>query len=355
MNTKSYKNPTKPFWNTRFIDNFIGRKLLIAAFNSKIFFKLHSAINGFIGLCFVIALLFSFSSCEQKTKIKGPEYSASPVHKTAPVYHFAIHPLHNPAKLIQVYQPLIDYLNSQLKGAQLSLEASRDYANFEEKYKNRRPEIILPNPWQTLQAMKYGYTIIAEAGDPKDFKGIFIVRKDSGIHEPADLKGKTISYPSATAVAACIMPQYFLYSHGINVNKDIKNRYVGSQESSIMNVYLKMTSAGATWPMPWRAFQKEHQKEASQLKVIWETESLVSNSVMVSNDIPANIGNQIQKYLVEMNKTKQGKTILSNMATALFIKDTNLEAALFIKASNKDYAVVQTYMNRFEKEVRKIE
>lgn len=51
--------------------------------------------------------------------------------------------------------------------------------------------------------------MIAMAGDPKDFKGIFLVRIDSGIKVPADLKGKAVSYPSPTALAACIMPQYF--------------------------------------------------------------------------------------------------------------------------------------------------
>jgi len=35
--------------------------------------------------------------------------------RTSPVYHFAVHPLHNPAKLIEEYQPLMDYLNGRLK------------------------------------------------------------------------------------------------------------------------------------------------------------------------------------------------------------------------------------------------
>ena len=31
---------------------------------------------------------------------------------------------------------------------------------------------------------------------------------------PADLKGEVVSHPSSTALAACIMPQYFLHTHG---------------------------------------------------------------------------------------------------------------------------------------------
>ncbi len=294
-------------------------------------------------LGFMIALIILFSGCNPKPQTSGPKYGESQVSQTSPVYNFAVHPLHNPAKLLESYLPLMDYLNEKLPGINFSLEASRDYANFEQKYKDSTPEFLLPNPWQTLQAIKSGYTVIAMAGNPDDFKGIFIVRKDGGIREPADLKGKVISYPSPTALAACIMPQYFLFKKGININTDIENRYVGSQESSIMNVFLKKTAAGAVWPTPWRLFQKEHPKEADQLYKIWETESLVNNSVMARNDIPSDIISQVKKYLISLHETEQGRTILAGM-----------ETARFLPATNKDYDVVQNYINQFEDEVRKV-
>ena len=87
-----------------------------------------------------------------------------------------------------------------------------------------------------------------------------MVRRDSGIKQPADLKGQGGGLPSPTALAAAIMPQWFLHQHGVNVNRDIENRYVGSQESAIMNVYLGQTAAGATWPPPWRLFQKDRPR-----------------------------------------------------------------------------------------------
>jgi phosphonate transport system substrate-binding protein len=40
------------------------------------------------------------------------------------------------------------------------------------------------------------------AGDADDFKGIFIVRKDTDIKVPAQLKGKRVSYPAPSALAA---------------------------------------------------------------------------------------------------------------------------------------------------------
>jgi len=301
-------------------------------------------MKNYVSIVAALVLVMMSPGCKQEPQNTGPKYGEASSSQTVPVYHFAVHPLHNPAKLTQAYQPLIDYLNTRLQGAQLTLEASRDYANFEEKYRERKPEFLLPNPWQTLQAMKSGYTVIAMAGDAKDFKGIFIVRKDGGIRQPSDLKGKAVSYPAPTALAACIMPQYYLHAHGININKDIDNRYVGSQESSIMNVYLKKTAAGATWPPPWRAYQKDHPQEAAELKVAWETEPLLNNSVMIRNDIPPDIREQVQKYLAGLHKTEQGKAILAGM-----------ETARFIPSSDKNYDVVRAYVEQFEREVRKVE
>lgn len=284
------------------------------------------------------------AACEQQTVEEPLQYSNAPTTAATPVYRFAIHPLHNPQKLSEAYQPLVDYLNLQLQGAQIELEASRDYQAYEQKYRAREPAFLLPNPWQTLQAMKVGYHVIAMAGDAEDFKGIFIIRKGSGIKKPADLKGKVVSYPSPTALAAAIMPQYFLHTKGIDINRDIRNIYVGSQESSIMNVYLGKSAAGVTWPPPWRLFQKDHPEEAAQLEIIWETPSLINNSVMVRDDVPETVREQVRKALLDLAQTPQGKTILADM-----------ETTRFHAAADASYDIVLEYIKHFEKVVRPVE
>ena len=121
-----------------------------------------------VTLCMLALLFGTFLGCDRKPEVKGPRMGTRPQAAGVPVYHFAVHPLHNPGKLTQAYQPLVDYLNGRLQGARLVLEASRDYANFEEKYQARKPDFLLPNPWQTLQAMQAGYRVIAMAGEPQE-------------------------------------------------------------------------------------------------------------------------------------------------------------------------------------------
>ncbi len=295
---------------------------------------------------FLLLLLGSavLVACMPDAPTASLRYNDQPQPGQAPVYRLAVHPLHNPQKLHTAYQPLVEHLNRQLPGVKFELESSRDYQAFEAKFRQRGPEFLLPNPWQTLQAIKAGYHVIAMAGDASDFKGIFIVRKDAGIAQPVDLKGKSVSYPSYTALAAAIMPQAYLHAHGINIQRDIQNVYVGSQESSIMNVFLKQTAAGATWPPPWRQFQQDHPEEAAQLQVAWETPSLMGNSVMVRDDVDAALAQQVATVLLGLAQTAQGTTILATLQTAAFYP-----------ANDASYQVVTDYIARFERDVRPVE
>jgi phosphonate transport system substrate-binding protein len=295
---------------------------------------------------FLALLLISWAlvACSPDTPDSTLQYSSTPKASTVRVYRLAVHPLHNPEKLSAAYQPLVDHLNRQLQGVKIELESSRDYQGFEKKFRQRGPDFLLPNPWQTLKAIQVGYHVIAMAGDASDFKGIILVRKDGGIAQLADLKGKSVSYPSYTALAAAILPQAYLHAHGINIRRDIQNVYVGSQESSIMNVYLKQTAAGATWPPPWRLFQQDHPQEAAQLQVAWETPSLINNSVMVRDDVPAALAQQVTALLLALPQTAQGKVILGNMQTTRFHP-----------SSDASYQVVADYIARFERDVRPVE
>lgn len=299
---------------------------------------------GRFGQCLLGCVCVLLAACDTSApESAGPRFVDTPPAGQKPLYRMAVHPLHNPQKLGEFYQPLIDYLNQNLPEARFELEASRNYQAYEEKIRARAPEMLLPNPWQTLLAMDSGYGVIAMAGDAEDFRGIFIVRRDSTLQQPGELKGKTIAYPSPTALAAAIMPQFYLHRQGVAVTRDLDNRYVGSQESSIMSVYLNEAAIAATWPPPWRAFQRDHPREAAQLRVIWETPHLLNNSVMLRDDVPLATRRKLQALLSDLATQPEGRPILGAMQTARFHR-----------ADNASYEPVRQFIQRFEREVRPV-
>ena len=290
-----------------------------------------------------ILILLVFTGCsDNENQEYTPTYSYD-IPNAKKVYIFGIHPLHNPKRLFEVYQPLIDIINSTLSNVYLKLEASRNYAAYDEKLFSGYFDFSLPNPYQTVKSLEHGYKVFGKMGDDENFRGIILVRKDSNIDEVKDLKGKSVSYPAPTALAATMMPQWFLYKNGINISKDIKNNYVGSQESSIMNVYLKKSIAAATWPPPWRAFIKERPEVAKEVEIKWETTSLPNNGLVVKIGTPQEIIDKVSKILFELHNSKNGREILKPM-----------ELSRFEKADESRYLPVVEFLKKFENEVRDI-
>jgi phosphonate transport system substrate-binding protein len=279
----------------------------------------------------------------------APTVNYQPIFsKQSPVnnreYIVGIHPLHNPKRLFEIYGPIVDFIDAQLPQAELKLEASRNYEEFEKKLYSGHFDFAMPNPYQTIRSLAHGYRIFGKMADDEDFRGIILIRKDSGIKEISDLKGKVVSYPAKTALAATMMPQQYLHTHGLNINTDIENRYVGSQESSIMNVLLGHVAAAATWPVPWKTFSAEHPEQAAQLEIKWQTGTLPNNGWVVRNDIPTELTLQFAQRLFNLQNSVGGAKMLAAVPVSRF------EAA-----NVQTYAPVQAFLDNFNKTVRPIE
>jgi len=292
----------------------------------------------------LIVLIFSLTACDTSQSTDYvPKYGERPTG-SGTHYVIGVHPLHNPQRLHEVFGPVADLLTEKIDGADFEIEASRNYAAFDKKLYSGKFEFALPNPYQTILSLKHNYRVFGKMGDDDNFRGIILVRKDSHINEVTALKGKAVSFPAPTALAATMMPQYYLHANGLDVNRDIEIKYVGSQESSIMSVFLGNVAAGATWPPPWRALSKERPQLLDELEVKWKTEPLPNNGLVVRIDVPQDIVEQVSAILFDLHKSEAGRTILERM-----------ELTQFESASDETYQPVNEFLKKFNLKVRNIE
>lgn len=268
----------------------------------------------------------------------------SPLDGETKAYTFAIHPLYSPARLFEAFAPLIDYLNARLPDARLVLEASRNYPEYDQKIIAGRPDFIVPNPFETLIGLRHGYHVHAKVDNDEDFRGIILVRKDSGIRTPTDLKGKVIAAPGKTALAATMMPKYFLATHGVDVHKDVRYLYTGTQESTILSLTLGKAQAATTWPVPWRLIQQHRPELSKTIRVAWKTDTLPSISVMAHNRVPKALARQVADLLIAMKDDPQGRRLLEKSTFVAF------EAA-----NDATYEPVRMFIERYSKLVEPVE
>ena len=260
------------------------------------------------------------------------------------MYVVGVHPLHNPQRLLELYGPLVDEINAGMPEVELRLEASRDYQDYERKLYGGHFHFALPNPYQTVRALDRGYRVFGKMAPDQDFRGLILVRRDAGIERVDDLKGRAVAYPAPTALAATLLPQHYLHTRGLDVNRDIDNRYVGSQESAIEVLRRGQVAAAATWPVPWEAYRARHPDVAQELLVKWETAPLVNNGWVVRGDVPAADAQRFAALLFGLHQGERGRALLRAM-----------RVARFETASAASYQPVRAFLAEFSRAVRPLE
>jgi phosphonate transport system substrate-binding protein len=291
----------------------------------------------------MLASLSLLLACSKEAPVAPIAYDSKPaVTDQRQHYVFLVHPLYNPQLLHQKFAPLMEYLSAQMPGTVFDLKTSNDYADFESKLRQHQADFALPNPYHATLARDWGYQVIAKMGDDSVFKGIFLVRTDSPIRQPTDLKGKVVAFPAPTALAAALMPQLYLQKQGVDVQTDITTIYVGTHNSSIMNAYLKQSAASATWPAAWKAFQQSNPNEAAQLRVIWETPTLIQNAIIARTDVAEPVRAKVAGLLTTLQNSAPGRALLAAIDTQSFVV-----------ANDVDFEVVRQFLDEYNAIVKK--
>ncbi len=82
---------------------------------------------------------------------------------------------------------------------------------------------------------------------------------------------------------------------------------------------------------------------AEKVMVKWETPHLVNNGLVVKENVPEKILQQVGDIIFHLQDTPEGQTILSSM-----------ELSHYEPATNTTYQPVETFLAEFEKDVRPI-
>lgn len=262
-------------------------------------------------LWYVILYALCLIGCEPKQKTK--EYMPTTATEvTHPAYIVGIHPYLNAQKTYLSYQPILEYLESRIPNVSFKLETSEDYAHYDEKLRQQVFDFSLPNPYQTVTSFQYHYHAIAKMKPDSEFRGLLVARKDRQIRSISRLKNNKISFPAPTALAAAMMPLYYLHQEGLDTHTQIEKLYVGSQFSSILNAYRGDTIAGATWPTAWKDWCLQNPNEAADMEVIWETPILVNNGLIVHERVSSDVAQRVAVLLSSLDNLPEGIALLEN-------------------------------------------
>ncbi len=221
---------------------------------------------------------------------------------------------------VRKFTPLASYLEKRM-GMKVEFTPVSDYPAAVEALVNKKVDLVWFGGFTHVQAqIRSGGKIvpIAQREEDTKFQSVFIAKTDSGIKTLADMKGKQISFGSASSTSGHLMPRSNLLNAGINPEKDFRRiAYSGAHDATIASVVSGKVDAAALDITVWRKFVSENKVDTKAVDVFFTTPPFFNYNWSVHADMPADQREKLKKALLDLDMaTPEGKEILQlNRAT----------------------------------------
>lgn len=216
---------------------------------------------------------------------------------------------------VRKFGPIAKYLESKL-GMKVVFTPVSDYPAAVEALVNKNVELTWLGGFTHVQAqVRSGGKIIPIAQREEDtkFQSVFIAKTDSGIKTLADLKGKQVSFGSASSTSGHLMPRSFLLQANINPDKDFKRvAFSGAHDATIASVVSGKVDAAALDITVWKKFVDAAKVDTKAVNVFYTTPPYFNYNWSVHSDLPAALRDKITTALLALSMdTAEGKEILT--------------------------------------------
>ncbi len=221
---------------------------------------------------------------------------------------------------VRKFTPLAQYLEKQL-GMKVEFTPVTDYPAAVEAMVNKKVDLVWFGGFTYVQASirSKGKVIpIAQRVEDTKFQSVFITKTDSGIKKLDDLKGKQVSFGSASSTSGHLMPRSFLLEAKIDPEKDFKRiAYSGAHDATIASVVSGKVDAAALDITVWKKFVAENKVDTKAVDVFFTTPGYFNYNWAVHADMPADMRAKVTKALLDIDPaTAEGAELLKlNRAT----------------------------------------
>ncbi len=220
-------------------------------------------------------------------------------------------------------EQIVKYINKRLLHAHIVVKACVNWDEYVSYVNQHAFDISLVNGLEALDATHNGYSIFGKIMNDGEYTAVIFARKDAHIKKVSDLTGKKIAMAPSRMVPGTMMPLYYLYEHGLNVNRDITKVHVSSFESAIISTYLDKSEAGICMKRNWIVYIRDHPEILTKVELKWETPPLVNNALLVKNNTDKEITAQLMSLFFTMHTDPEGKMALNLLDISGFEKANN--------------------------------
>lgn len=155
-------------------------------------------------------------------------------------------------------------------------------------------------------------------GGQAEYQGLIITKREAGIKQLSDLRGKSIVFEDPGSTSGYLLPKIFLSRKGFKlVEKRDYDPFASPDEivyffarSQRRLLQWLLTGQAAAAAMSDEDYAGLDKKEKAKIAVLNQTEKLARHLVSVRSDFPPLWMNSLEKVLLSMHEDEDGRRVL---------------------------------------------
>lgn len=262
-----------------------------------------------------------------------------------------IEPEHNIFDQMERYRYLAAYLSEQL-GIKVNLTIMSRYGEVIKRFKSKKLDgAFLSSYTASMGINELNLKPVASpvnlSGESTS-QGYIFVRKDSGINNVNDMKGKRIVFVDPATMEGYLFPLAYLHQHGVaDINSFFNNQFYfsGSHASAVFAVLDGRADVGSAKDTAFQRLVRNDLSINQELLVIAQSQKAPEVTLCVSNKFHKDLQGRLGAVLLQMDKTKEGKKVLRQFEALRFVQSDKSDFVQVDKMAQEAWASIVEHGN----------
>jgi phosphonate transport system substrate-binding protein len=297
-----------------------------------------------LGASLVLALLFVVPAmgCRDQEEIASHDI------EPARTLRIGLIPEHNIFRQKKRYEPLANYLSKKI-GAKIELKILSRYGNIIDNFvSNDLDGAFFGSFTGALAHKKIGVEAVARPeweDGTSAYHGLLFVRKDSGIRNGADMKGKRFAFVDKATTAGWLLPLHFFQREGIEDHRTWlkESYYTGTHEGAIYDVLEKKADIGVAKNTVFYRLAATDPRISNDLQLLTRSPDVPANALCLRNGLDGLVKRTITESLLKMDQDEEGSEILKQFGAKRFILTTEADYAVVFEFAETIGLDLETY------------
>jgi phosphonate transport system substrate-binding protein len=277
----------------------------------------------------VLLPLFLGMSCKSQEETVAVSDTDTPQQQT---FLIGLIPEHNIFRQKKRYEPLAAYLTKKT-GLKVELAILPRYGNIVENFTAKGLDGAFFGSFTgALAHKKMNLDALARpewSNGVSSYYGLIFVRKDSGIRNVNDMKGKRFAFVDKATTAGWLLPLYYFKTNGIEDYRTFLQEvyFTGTHEGAIYDVLDKNADIGAAKNTVFDRLALKDKRISQELLILTRSPNVPANGLCVRKDLDDTLKTKLKETLLNMDQDAEGKKVLKDFGALRFIATTEADFA----------------------------